>query len=58
MVCYRDMTFCNFYKNCKSAEDCHRPLTEEVMFRASIAEIPICQFADKPECHIEKTTGE
>jgi len=30
MFCYRDMTFCTYYKDCDDEKDCHRKLTPEV----------------------------
>ena len=65
MMCYRDMTFCTFYKNCADAKDCHRPLTPEVEKAADEwfkswrkgdddQGAPICMFSEKPECWKEK----
>ena len=56
MFCYRDMTFCSFYKECVDAKDCHRKLTPEVIEAAEkwMKNAPIVQFTDKPECFIEK----
>ena len=30
MICYRDMTFCTFYKSCKDGESCERALTPKI----------------------------
>lgn len=55
MICYKDMTFCPFWRDCADAADCHRPLTDEV--RAAAAKwwpggnAPIAQFVEKPSCH-------
>jgi len=68
MICYRDTTFCTFWKDCKDGNDCTRALTEEVKEQAArwwkdwnLPEIgpPICQFAAKPDCWTEniKTVG-
>ena len=55
MMCFRDMTFCGFYKECKDGEECHRALTEEVEYAAKRTGLWISQFADKPaECFAEK----
>ncbi|MCK5219830.1 hypothetical protein KAR10_09910 [bacterium] len=50
MNTYNDMTFCGFWKECGSYEVCSRALTEEVVQAAVKADIPICQFLDKPDC--------
>lgn len=55
MICYRDMTFCTFYEDCKHKDTCKRPLTDEVQHKAkawwgSEGEAPIAIFTDKPEC--------
>lgn len=52
MICYRDMTFCSFYKECKNP--CGRSLTEEVEKEADSAHLLISQFIEKPECFIGK----
>ena len=54
MICYKDMTFCTFYKECDNAKTCHRPLTPKVAKLAEEFGLPICQFTDKPECFVEK----
>ena len=51
MLCYRDMIFCPFHKDCAHASSCHRPLTEEVIARAAAAGMLISEFVDKPQCH-------
>ncbi len=59
MICYRDMTFCSFYKTCKDGEECHRALTKEVYKAADKwwgwsqeGKAPICQFVEKPDCYL------
>jgi len=63
MMNYKDMTFCPFYKDCKDAEKCHRPLTKEVLddaekwwssFGEQAHSAPISRFTEKPKCHIKK----
>lgn len=62
MICYRDMTFCNFYKKCSRAKNCHRPLTEEVLKQAknwwgsfqTTSEPPISVYLEKPDCFKQK----
>ncbi|MCK5236492.1 MAG: hypothetical protein KAR06_05840 [Deltaproteobacteria bacterium] len=55
MMCYRDMTFCEFYKECSDGEGCYRALTEEVIKKAEawMKDAPICTFVDKPKCFKE-----
>ena len=52
MICYRDMTFCSFGE-CRDWDTCPRALTDDVEGRADDAHLPICQFADKPDCFKE-----
>lgn len=51
---YKDMTFCSYYKDCKNAVRCHRPLTPEAKAAAEAWGGPgalIAQYAAKPDCH-------
>jgi hypothetical protein len=61
MMCFRDMTFCEFFEDCANAKDCHRPLTQEVKDAAArwwkSKDAPIATFVSKPECHEEKKDG-
>jgi len=54
MICYKDMTFCPFWDDCKQGEKCDRALTDEVCADAMAwwqgQDPPICQYTDKPEC--------
>ena len=56
MMCYKDMTFCTYYKDCSQADDCHRPLTPDVIEKAEkwMKDPPICTFMEKPDCWEEK----
>jgi len=54
MICYRDMTFCPFWEECKEGETCHRALTKEIQYKADKLSLPICTFVDKPDCFVEK----
>ena len=56
MICYRDKTFCNFYRRCKTGKTCHRALTQKVRIKAEewMKNAPICAFVDKPDCFEEK----
>jgi hypothetical protein len=59
MFCYKDMTFCTFYKDCTKRNECHRPLTPKVEAeslefwkQAGLHGKPIySQFMEKPQCH-------
>ena len=55
MLCYKDMTFCTFYKKCDAGSNCSRALTQEVRKEANewSENIGIAQFAEKPECFKE-----
>lgn len=54
MICYRDMTFCPFWKECKDGKGCDRALTPEVKKKAvewfGKYGAPICRYVDKPRC--------
>lgn len=56
MLCFRDMTFCSFWQDCRHAEACRRSLTDEVRAAANRwwsgpGEPPIAQFSERPPCH-------
>lgn len=58
MLCYRDMTFCNFYKDCKEGNTCNKALTDKVKLEAeqwwrSFSPPPIATYIDKPDCFIK-----
>jgi hypothetical protein len=50
MICYRDMTFCKFYKKCESGKGCFRALTRDIKIKAHMAKLLIAQYVNKPEC--------
>lgn len=54
MICYRDMTFCSFYLDCKDGKDCPRAKTPEVCRAAKKTGLPICQYPEKPSCFVER----
>ena len=54
MICYKDMTFCPFWKKCNKGVECERALIEEVEKEAGKCGLGICQFMDKPECFESK----
>jgi len=56
---YKDKTFCTFWKDCKSGKSCPRALTDEIKqgakrWMSSVKEPPICVYADKPDCFVDK----
>lgn len=50
MLCYKDMVFCPFNENCRSADSCGRALTHEVRKRAHTVGLPISQYMLEPSC--------
>ena len=54
MVCFRDMTFCSYYKKCKNGNCCDRSLTDEVRENAkkwwNSDNAPIAIFMECPDC--------
>ncbi len=53
MLCYKDMTFCPYWKECKEGSTCHRALTDEVKQGAERwwpGEAPISVFTHPPKC--------
>lgn len=50
MICYKDMTFCDYYADCLAGSSCIRSLTEETKQKAQKMELPICHFIEKPDC--------
>jgi hypothetical protein len=54
MLCYRDMTFCGYFEDCRKGNECVRALTTAVRNAAQSNHLPICQWGEKPECFVEK----
>lgn len=60
MLCYRDMTFCTFYKKCKNGKTCVRSLKQKIQKSADEwwgkgeGQAPICVFSNKPKCFEDK----
>ena len=53
MLCYRDMTFCDFWRTCLNAEGCSRKLTEKARMAAAEMNIPLCTYVSPPkECYL------
>jgi hypothetical protein len=57
MICYRDRTFCGFYKDCKNSKACIIKLLPEVQEDADKFGLPIAQYAEKPNCHSDNDAG-
>ena len=51
MIYYKDMTFRQFYKECKTP--CYRSLTGDVQKGAERFKLPLSMFTNKPECFKE-----
>lgn len=62
MMCFKDMTFCPFWRDCANAEGCDRKLTPQVYEAAERwwggPEAPICEFVEKPDCHEARNAPE
>lgn len=58
MICHRDMTFCAFNADCTKAGTCPRALTDSIREDARRSKLPICQFAEMPDCHPTKDMGQ
>ena len=54
MICYKDRTFCPFYKDCAKQNECGIALTPKVLEAANKwwgkPDAPIAMFASKPDC--------
>ena len=57
MMCYKGMTFCPFYLECKNGNDCKSALTSKVEEDAKKwwgkDNPPISVYLDKPDCFKE-----
>jgi len=54
MICYRDKTFCPFWKDCESGEKCKIKFTEQIEKDAEEFGLPVMVYTEKPECFIKK----
>ena len=54
MISYKDMTFCEFFEDCKDGEGCFRALTDTVRENAEkwfgTKNPPISKYIEKPDC--------
>lgn len=55
MLCYKEMTFCTFFKECADGQGCSRALTDEVREAAKrwMKDGPIAQWVKPPECFVK-----
>lgn len=53
MLCYRDMTFCPYWKTCKDGMNCFRKADKKLATKAKEFGLPLCLWATKPECYIK-----
>ncbi len=62
MICYRDMTFCNFYQICKNGYNCERALTGKIQDDAKKwwgkDGAPIAVYSEYPDCFVRWFEGE
>lgn len=56
MMCYRDMTFCPYWRECQKGEKCKRALTPDVEFEAGRLPIRIAKYLDTPTCFSGKAS--
>lgn len=54
MYCYKDRTFCTYYKECEDGDKCGRALTPDHIDAAEAYKIPVSTFAEKPDCFDKK----
>ena len=55
MICYKDKTFCPFWRDCAEyiQGGCHRAMTPGVVRDAKYHGLPMSQFTKKPSCFEE-----
>jgi len=53
MNCFRDVTYCSFWKGCKRL-NCLRHLTELIRSSAIKANLPLSQYSEKPSCFLSE----
>jgi hypothetical protein len=54
MICYKDMTFCEHYRDCAKGETCFRAMTADVVREVQQTKLAICRFTGKPNCFSAK----
>lgn len=58
MLCFRGMTFCTYWEDCRDSETCHRKF-DDVQKAAARKwwggdDQPICTYVDRPRCFVDK----
>ena len=57
MICYKDKTFCTYYKECRDGISCHRAFTPYEFEQAKKwwggDNFPLSVFQNKPKCFVE-----
>lgn len=54
MICYKDMTFCGFWKECKGGQSCERALKDTVLIEARKLNLLVARFMIYPNCFKQK----
>lgn len=57
MICYRDMTFCP-HDGCAKFDKCFRAITNEVEAGSKEVGLPLCVWAEQPNCFESEKAGE
>lgn len=52
MLCYRDRTFCPYYRECAKGSDCTAALTPEIEEAARRSGLLLASFLERPECFV------
>lgn len=58
MICYKNKTFCGYYKGCKDGKDCTRALTSQIIKQAEIFGLGVAVFTEEPFCYRNKKSNE
>jgi hypothetical protein len=53
MLCYKDRTFCPFWKECLNGNNCPDALTEYHIEKAKELNLYISKNLEKPDCYTE-----
>lgn len=58
MLCYKNRTFCPYYKTCYYGQVCSSALTPKIRVEAQQAKQALSQYISEPPCYIEGTTND
>jgi hypothetical protein len=55
-MCYKDKTFCDFWRTCLTGNQCDRAFTPQVMKRVEewMPNPPISRYTDYPQCYHDR----